>query len=364
MTRRMPLAPPPARPHAPVARTPQRTPQPRSPRLGVPRPAVLGAGLGVLALVVVASLAIGTRQVPIDVVWAAFANPDASDTDQLVVRELRVPRALIGVMAGAAFGVVAALLQGATRNPLADPGLLGINAGASLAVVAAITFLGVASPFGFIWFAFGGAALAAALVFVIGSTGPSGASPAKLALTGAAVTATATPLITLLLIRDAGTLSQYRFWSVGSLAGRGMETVAVLWPFLVVGLLLAAWLSGRLNLLSLGDDVARGLGVRLGTTRVVTAVAVIVLAGTATSLAGPIALLGLAVAHAARGLVGADYRWITSIAAVLGGTVLLAADVLGRVVVAPAELEAGIVAAIIGAPVLIAIVRRRGGASW
>ena len=137
----------------------------------------------------------------------------------------------------------------------------------------------------------------------------------------------------------------------------------MLWPFLLVGLLLAAWLGGRLNLLALGDDVARGLGVRLATTRIVTAVAVIVLAGTATSLAGPIALLGLAVAHAARGLVGGDYRWITPLAAVLGAIVLLAADVIGRVVVAPAELEAGIVAAIVGAPVLIALVRRTKGAS-
>ena len=201
------------------------------------------------------------------------------------------------------------------------------------------------------------------MVFAIGSTGGQGATPAKLALTGAALTAATTPLVTLLLIRDEGTLSQYRFWSVGSLSGRGIETAAVLWPFLLVGLLLAAWLAGRLNLLALGDDVARGLGVRLATTRIVTAVAVIVLAGTATSLAGPIALLGLAVAHAARGLVGGDYRWITPLAAVLGAIVLLAADVIGRVVVAPAELEAGIVAAIVGAPVLIALVRRTKGAS-
>jgi iron complex transport system permease protein len=281
----------------------------------------------------------------------------------VVVRELRVPRAVIGIMAGAALGVVAALLQGAARNPLADPGLLGINAGASLAVVAAIAFLGVASPFGFIWFAFGGAAVAAAVVFAIGSTGGRGASPAKLALTGAALTAATTPLITLLLIQDEGTLSQYRFWSVGSLSGRGLDTAAVHWPFLLVGLALAAWIAGRLNLVALGDDVARGLGVRLGTTRVVTAIAVIVLAGTATSLAGPIALLGLAVAHAARGIVGTDYRWITPLSGVLGAIVLLAADVIGRVVVAPAELEAGIVAAVIGAPVLIALVRRSKASS-
>lgn len=325
--------------------------------------ATLALAVGVLALVAIASLAIGTRQVPLDVVLAAFTAPVSGDADQVVVRDLRLPRTVIGMMAGAAFGVVAALLQGATRNPLADPGLLGINAGASLAVVAAIAFLGVASPFGFIWFAFGGAALAAAIVFAIGSSGGAGATPAKLALTGAALTAATTPLITLLLIGDEGTLSQYRFWSVGSLSGRGLESAAVLWPFLVVGFVLAAFLAGRLNLLALGDDVARGLGVRLGTTRIVTSIAVILLAGTATSLAGPIALLGLAVAHAARGLVGGDYRWNVPLAGVLGAIVLLGADVIGRVVVAPAELEAGIVAAIVGAPVLIALVRRTKGSS-
>ena len=349
-------------PRAARVPSPSGTPDRRR-RRRVPPAVTLAVAVGLLLLVAIASLAIGARQIPFDLVVQSFTAPVPGDPDQVVVRDLRLPRAVIGIMAGAALGVVAALLQGATRNPLADPGLLGINAGGSLAVVAAIAFLGVASPFGFIWFAFGGAALAAAVVFAIGSAGGQGATPAKLALTGAALTAATTPLITLLLIRDEGTLSQYRFWSVGSLSGRGVETAAVLWPFLLVGLLLAAWLAGRLNLLALGDDVARGLGVRLATTRIVTAVAVIVLAGTATSLAGPIALLGLAVAHAARGLVGGDYRWITPLAGVLGAIVLLAADVIGRVVVAPAELEAGIVAAIVGAPVLIALVRRTKGAS-
>lgn len=323
----------------------------------------LTVAAALLVFVALASLAIGARQVPLDAVFAAFASPVPGDADQVVVRDLRLPRAVIGVMAGAALGVVAALLQGATRNPLADPGLLGINAGASLAVVAAIAFLGVASPLGFVWFAFGGAAVAAVVVFAIGSSGGGGATPAKLALTGAALTAATTPLITLLLIANEGTLSQFRFWSVGSLSGRGIETAAVLWPFLVVGMVLAAWLAARLNLLALGDDVARGLGVRLGTTRVVTALAVILLAGTATSMAGPIALLGLAVAHAARALVGGDYRWIVPASAMLGAMVLLSADVIGRVVVAPAELEAGIIAAVVGAPVLIALVRRTKGSS-
>jgi iron complex transport system permease protein len=350
-------------PRAAVLAPPASTSAPHARRRRLAPAAVLGAAVALLVVVGVASLAIGTRQVPFDVVLASFTSPTPGDADQVVVRELRVPRAVIGIMAGLALGVVAALLQGAARNPLADPGLLGINAGASLAVVAAIAFLGIASPFGFIWFAFAGAALAAAIVFAIGSTGGRGASPAKLALTGAALTAATTPLVTLLLIQDEGTLSQYRFWSVGSLSGRGLDTAAVLWPFLLVGLALAAWTAGRLNLLALGDDVARGLGIRLGTTRVVTAVAVIVLAGTATSLAGPIALLGLAVAHAARGVVGPDYRWLTPLSGVLGAIVLLAADVVGRVVVAPAELEAGIVAAVVGAPVLIALVRRSKAAA-
>jgi iron complex transport system permease protein len=324
---------------------------------------VVAASVALLGLAVLASLAIGSRAIPPEVVWEAIAAPVERDPDHLVVRDLRVPRTVIGLLAGAALGAVAVVLQGATRNPLADPGLLGLNAGASLAVVAAITFLGAATPLGFVWFAFGGVAAAAAIVFAIGSTG-GGATPAKLALTGAAVMAATTPLITLVLIRDLATLNQYRFWSVGSLSGRGLETAAALWPFVLAGLLLAAWLAPRLNLLALGDDVARGLGVRLGATRAVTAVAVIVLAGTATALAGPIALLGLAVAHAARGLVGGDYRRLTALAAVLGAIVLITADVIGRVVAPPAELEAGIVAAVVGAPVLIALVRRRGGAAW
>lgn len=329
----------------------------------LPFGAVLAASVALLGVAVLASLAIGSRAVPPEVVWSAFAAPADGDADQLVVRELRVPRTIIGVLAGAAFGAVAVVLQGATRNPLADPGLLGLNAGASLAVVAAITFLGVATPLGFVWFAFAGAAAAAAIVFAIGSAG-GGATPARLALTGAAVMAATTPLITLVLIRDLATLNQYRFWSVGSLAGRDLETAGAPWPFLVAGLALAAWLAPRLNLLALGDDVARGLGVRLGVTRVVTALAVIVLAGTATSLAGPIALLGLAVAHAAGGLAGGDHRRRLALSAVLGAIVLVVADVVGRVVAPPAELEAGIVAAVVGAPVLIALVRRRGGAAW
>jgi iron complex transport system permease protein len=240
------------------------------------------------------------------------------------------------------------------RNPIADPGLLGLNSGASLAVVCAVWLFGVTSPIGYIWFAFVGAAAAAAIVFSVGR-----GQPVRLALVGAAVTALITPLITLVLLRDQQAFNLYRFWSVGSLTGRGLDTVLWLWPFIVVGIVLAAVLSHRLNMLALGDDVATALGQRVGTTRTLAAVAIVLLAGTATSLAGPIALVGLVVPHAARRLVGTDYRWVMGIGALLGPAMLLSADVLGRLILPRSELEAGVVAALLGAPVLIAVARSR-----
>jgi iron complex transport system permease protein len=173
------------------------------------------------------------------------------------------------------------------------------------------------------------------------------------------VTALITPLITLVLLQDQQAFNLYRFWSVGSLTGRGLDTVAWLWPFILVGVVLAAVLSHRLNMLALGDDVATALGQRVGTTRTLSAIAIVLLAGTATSLAGPIALVGLVVPHAARRLVGTDYRWVMGIAVLLGPVMLLAADVLGRLILPRSELEAGVVAALLGAPVLIAVARSR-----
>ncbi|MEJ3403449.1 iron chelate uptake ABC transporter family permease subunit [Rathayibacter sp. YIM 133350] len=319
---------------------------------------VLAGSVVLLAAMVLASLAVGSRALAPVTVIDALLHPVAGDVDHLVVRELRVPRTLIGLMAGAALALVGGIIQAVTRNPIADAGLLGINAGASLAVVVAIAWLGITRPDGYVWFAFAGAALAAAIVFLIGSRGRDGATPVKLALTGAAVLAATTPLITLVLIGRLDTLNQYRSWSVGSLAGRDIAGPAALWPFLLVGIVLAGVLARRLNVLALGDDVARGLGERPALTHVLAAAAVIILAGCATALAGPIALVGLVVPHVARRLVGADYRWILALCLTLGPVLLLLADILGRLLVAPAELEAGIVVAFIGAPVLIAIVRR------
>ncbi|WP_395243662.1 FecCD family ABC transporter permease [Agromyces sp. MMS24-K17] len=325
----------------------------RAPRRGRRLLALLLAVV-VLAIAIAASLALGVRQLDPAAVWQALVAPVPGDRAHEIVLELRVPRTLIGLLAGVAFALSGALIQGVTRNPIADPGLLGLNSGASLAVVLSIQVLGISSPIGYVWFAFGGAAVAAALVFAIGS-----ARPDRLALVGAATTALLTPLITLVLLGDQQTFDQFRFWVVGSLTGRDLATAQVLWPFVAVGVVLAFALSHRLNGLALGDDVARGLGQRVGTTRALAAIAIVLLAGTATALAGPIVLIGLVVPHAARRLVGSDTRWVVAISLVLGPALLLAADVIGRLVAWPGELEAGVVAALIGAPVLIAVARSR-----
>ncbi|HEV6953642.1 MAG TPA: iron ABC transporter permease [Promicromonospora sp.] len=310
--------------------------------------------LAALVLVVLASLALGVRDIAPVEVWRALTAPVDGLMDHDVVLDQRLPRTVVGLVAGVALGCAGTVIQGVTRNPIADPGLLGLNSGASLAVVCAVWLFGITSPIGYVWFAFLGAAAAAAIVFSVGR-----GQPVRLALVGAAVTALITPLITLVLLRDQQAFNLYRFWSVGSLTGRGLDTVAWLWPFAVVGLVLAAVLAHRLNMLALGDDVATALGQRVGTTRALASVAIVLLAGTATSLAGPVALVGLVVPHAARRLVGTDYRWIMGIGALLGPVMLLTADVLGRLVLPRSELEAGVVAALLGAPVLVAVARSR-----
>ncbi len=314
--------------------------------------------LVVLALVTVASLAWGTRQVSPGDVWTALLHPVAGDNDHAVVRNERLPRTLIGLVAGAALGAAGALVQGVTRNPIADPGLLGVNAGASLAVLVAISALGVSTTSGYVWFAFVGAAVAAVVVYGAAQMGWEGATPVKLALIGAALTATATSVTTVILLTDRRALNEYRFWQVGSLSNRPTDVLVTLLPFVVVGLVLAL-ASGRvLNALALGDDVARGLGQDVVRGRLLVVAAVVLLCGSAVSLVGPIAFVGLVVPHVARALVGVDYRAIVALSALLGPVMLLVADVVGRVVARPGEIEAGLVVSVVGAPVLIALVRR------
>lgn len=314
--------------------------------------------VGLLLVVVMLSLSLGTRATSLDSVLGALFAPDPDNNDHVVIRELRVPRTVIGLVVGAALALAGTLMQGLTRNPLADPGLLGVNAGASLFVVLAISILGITNPSGYIWFAFLGAAAAAALVYAISLLAGNGSTPVTLALAGTALTAGITSIITLVLITDINTLSNYRFWSVGSLVNRDLDTVAVLLPFLGVGALLAFSLGRTLNVLSLGDDLARGLGQGVGVSRGIAGVAIVLLCGAATALAGPIVFVGLVIPHLVRPITGPDYRWILAYAAILGPVLLLAADTVGRLISYPGEIEAGLLVAVIGAPVLIILVRR------
>lgn len=315
---------------------------------------VFALALAALLLVCCASLLFGVRPLDPATVWQALTAPVADNVDHMVVLQQRVPRTLIGLAAGVALGVAGIVIQGVTRNPIADPGLLGVNSGASLAVVLAIQLLGVTSAMGYVWFAFLGAALAAVVVFSFGR-----AQPVQLALVGAALVALISPLITLVLLRDQATFDSYRFWVVGALTGRDLVALVWMLPFIAVGLALAAFLAHRLNGLALGDDVARGLGQNVGLTRALAAATIVLLCGVAVSLAGPIALVGLVVPHAARRLVGADHHLTTALALLLGPIMLLLADVIGRLVVTNDELEAGVVAAFLGAPVLVAVARGR-----
>jgi iron complex transport system permease protein len=312
-----------------------------------------------LAVVVMLSIAIGSKSIPLHTVFDAVTHFDRTNGDHLIVRTLRVPRTMTGLLVGVALGLAGAVMQGVARNPLADPGILGVNAGAALFVVVGIFSFGVTSLMGYVWFAFAGAAIASVVVYLLGSTGRGGATPVKLALAGAAVTALLASITTAVLLIDVATLDQFRFWAVGSLAGRDADVVRQVAPFIVAGGVCALLSSRLLNALAMGDDVARSLGQRVGLARLFAALSIVLLCGAATAAAGPIAFVGLTVPHAARAITGPDYRWVLPYSMVLAPLLLLAADVLGRVVVRPGELQVGIVTALLGAPCFIALVRRR-----
>ncbi|OLF14226.1 iron ABC transporter permease [Actinophytocola xinjiangensis] len=327
------------------------------------RRAALGAGLlgalAVLALFVVLSVCVGSVSLSPSVLLDVLAHYDPTNGDHLIIGTMRVPRTVVGLVAGAALGLSGAVMQGLARNPLADPGILGVNAGASLTMVLGISAFGVTAFSGYVWFGFAGAAAAGLLVHRIGSFGRDGATPVKLALAGAATSAALGSLTTAILLTDTEAFDEFRFWQVGSLANRELAVVAQALPFLAVGAA-AALVCGRLlNILSLGGDVARSLGVNLAVAQGIAALAVVALCGAATAIAGPIAFVGLAVPHAARVLTGPDHRWILPYSMVLAPALLLAADVLGRVVAPPGEVQVGVVTAVVGAPVLVSLVRRR-----
>jgi iron complex transport system permease protein len=323
----------------------------------------LAAGLALLVallvLMALASLAVGARAIPLGEVINALFDPGATGTNATILRDLRVPRTLLALLVGASIGLSGAIMQGVTRNPLADPGLLGINAGAALFVVLGISIFGLTALTAYVWLGFGGAAVATVLVYAVASLGREGATPIKLALAGAAITAAFGSITTGVLMTDATTLDAFRFWQVGSLAGRGSDILLGVTPFLAAGIVLALITGRLLDAMALGEDIARGLGQRVLLSRGVAALAWIVLAGGATAAAGPIAFVGLTVPHAARAITGPSYRWILPYSAVMAPILLMGADIVGRVLAPPGELQVGIVTAALGAPLFILLVRRR-----
>jgi iron complex transport system permease protein len=341
--------------------TPDAPPAPasesRAPRSATARRAAgLVVSAGVLLVVTVASIVLGARSIPLDQVWHGLFHYTGTDTD-VVIRDLRVPRTVLGLLCGAALGVAGAVMQALTRNPLADPGLLGVNAGAAAGVVSAISFLGATGPGEYVWFAFAGAAAVAVLVYAIG--GSRSATPVRLALAGTAVTAALYGYVRAVTVLDTEALDEIRFWDVGSLAAANPDVIRQVSPFLVAGLLLAFTLGRPLNAIALGDDTARALGANLNRTRLLAMVTVTLLCGAATAACGPIVFVGLLVPHMVRAITGPDMRWTLPYAAVLAPVLMVGADVIGRLVTRPSELQVGIVTTLIGGPVFVYLVRRR-----
>jgi len=308
-----------------------------------------------LVLVAVASIAIGAKALSVGEVWHGLFEDSGTYADVVVAD--RVSRTVLGLLVGAALGLAGAVLQALTRNPLADPGLLGINAGASAAVVTAISFLGVTSLSGYVWFAFLGAAAVGAMVWFLG--GSRGATPVRLALAGTAISAALYGYLQAVMILDDAALNRMRFWTVGSLSSATDSTIAQVLPFLLAGSVLALALARPLNAVAMGDDTAKALGANLNRTRALSMLAATVLSGAATAACGPIVFVGLMIPHVVRSFTGPDLRWILPYATILSPVLLLGSDILGRIIARPAEVQVGIVTALIGGPVFIFLVRRR-----
>jgi iron complex transport system permease protein len=317
----------------------------------------LAVSLGVLAAIMLASVAWGSRVVGAGDVLAALGGSDETLEQAAVTK--RIPRTLLAVAVGAALGLSGGVMQGVTRNPLADPGILGVNMGASLAVVTGVVYFGLAAPTSYIWVAIAGAAASAVFVYTVGSLGRGGATPLTLALAGAATSAAFASLVRAVMLPRNDVAGGFQLWQIGGVGGASFDSITHMLPFLLAGFLLSLGSARALNSLALGDDLAAGLGERVALVRATAAVGAVLLCGAATAVAGPIAFVGLVVPHVCRLLVGVDHRWLLPFSALLGAALLTAADVIGRIVARPSEVEVGIVTALIGAPVFIYIVRRQ-----
>lgn len=307
-----------------------------------------------LVLCILSSLVFGARHIDFKNIIDILFNLDNDSFEAIVVKE-RIPRTVFSILAGGSLGIAGTLMQSVTRNPIADPSILGINTGASLFVVLGISFLGITTYRQYIILALLGALLASITVYIIASIGSGGISPMKLALSGVIISAVFSSLINMIMLPRSEVMSSFRFWQVGSVSGVTWESIIVMLPFIIIGIILSFIVAPALNALALGDEVAIGLGVKVGLTRVISSISAILLCGTVTALAGPIGFIGLMAPHIIRMLFGSNIRFIIPMSAFIGGILLTFSDVIGRILGSPSELEVGIITAFIGAPIFIII---------
>lgn len=278
--------------------------------------------------------------------------------EHIVIQSVRLPRALIASAIGASLAISGVLMQTLTKNPLASPDIFGVNAGAGLAVVTGVTVFGISNLQVFTWLSFIGAAIAAISIYMIGSMGRGGLTPMKLTLAGAAMTAMVSSLTQGLLVSNEALLEQVLFWLAGSVSGRSLDNLIAVLPYLTVGWGIALVVSGKMNVLSMGEDVAKGLGLNIVFLKIVLGLAIILLAGGSVAVAGPIGFIGIVVPHLTRSIVGIDHRWLIPFSGLFGAVLLIAADIISRYILMPREVPVGVMTAIIGTPFFIYIARK------
>jgi len=320
-------------------------------------------GLAGLAVIAVVSLRFGSIDITNSDAWNALVAYSEESYEQTVVRFLRIPRTVIAMVAGCGLGVAGAVMQGVTRNPMADPFILGVSGGAGLGITFAVYFGHFQGPTQFIWFAFIGAALAAVLVYVVGAAGKGGVTPVRLVLAGVIVGTLMSTWTSVMIYTDIATRETMRYLLIGSVEGRSLEDYWPTFPFILGGLAVCLLMSHQLNVLNLGEDAARAVGMNTARIRALCMGLVVIIAGGTVAAAGPIGFVGLAIPHMVRAFTGPDYRWILPLSAIFGAVLLTSADIIGRLVLEPAELEASIIMGIIGAPFFIYLARRRSLAS-
>lgn len=311
----------------------------------------------ILVLLMCASIVYGYTQTSWKMVLDAFQNNNGSN-EHIVIETVRLPRALIAAAVGSSLAISGVLMQTLTKNPLASPGIFGVNAGAGFAVVVAVTLFSVSNLQAFAWISFLGAAIAAISVYIIGSAGRDGLTPMKLTLAGAAMSAMFASFTQGFLVINEAAFEQVLFWLAGSVEGRKMEILTNVLPYLLVGWVGSVFIASKMNVLSMGEDVAKGLGVNTGFLKIIIAIIVILLAGGSVAIAGPIGFIGIVIPHLTRFIVGIDHRWLIPFSGALGGVLLLVADILARYIIMPQEIPVGVMTAIIGTPFFIYIARK------